>query len=131
MSVGILIITHGRLCDHLIDTVRDMLGGKLSLQTEPLEVRSVADPDALIRQGQKLLDKLDDGSGVLVLTDAFGSTPSNIANKVATDRNARVVTGLNLPMLIRIYNYPKRPLAQLAETAVEGGQRGVMLCQRG
>ena len=129
MSTAILLITHGRLSQHLVDTVTEMLGGQLSLQTDVLEVRTVQDPDVLIKQGQRLVDKLDQGDGVLILTDAFGSTPSNIANRVAQSRRCRVVAGVNLPMLIRIYNYPSRNLNALAQTALEGGQRGVMLCK--
>lgn len=128
MSVAVLLITHGRLSQHLVDTVSEMLGGQLSLNTDVLEVRSVLDPDVLIKQGRRLVEKLDNGDGVLILTDAFGSTPSNIANRIASHCPCQVVAGVNLPMLIRIYNYPQRKLQALAKTAVEGGQRGVMLC---
>ncbi len=129
MAVAVLLITHGRLSQHLVDTVTEMLGGRLSLTTEVLEVRTVQDPDILVKQGLRLIDKLDQGDGVLLLTDAFGSTPSNIANKVAQQGRCRVVAGLNLPMLIRIYNYPKLKLDALARAALEGGQRGVILCE--
>ena len=128
MSAAVLIITHGRLSRHLADTVTEMLGGQLSLTTEVLEVRTVHDPEVLIKQGQRLVEKLDQGDGVLILTDAFGSTPSNIANRIAHQARCRVVAGLNLPMLIRIYNYPTLKLDALAKTAVEGGQRGILLC---
>ncbi|MGJ8668424.1 MAG: PTS sugar transporter subunit IIA [Oceanococcus sp.] len=129
MSTAVLLITHGRLSQHLVDTVSEMLGGKLSLETDVLEIRTVQDPDVLIKQGQRLIEKLDKGAGVLILTDAFGSTPSNIANRIAKGNLCRVVAGVNLPMLIRIYNYPSRDLNALAQTALEGGQRGVMLCE--
>ena len=129
MSTAVLLITHGRLSQHLVETVSEMLGGKLSLETDVLEVRTVQDPDVLIKQGQRLVEKLDSGAGVLILTDAFGSTPSNIANRIAKSHHCRVVAGVNLPMLIRIYNYPSRNLDALAQTALEGGQRGVMLCE--
>lgn len=129
MAVAVILITHGRMSQNLVETVTEMLGGRLSLTTHVLEVRTVQDPDVLVKQGQRLVDKLDQGDGVLLLTDAFGSTPSNIANKVAKQRPCRVVAGLNLPMLIRIYNYPKLKLDALARAAVEGGQRGVLLCE--
>jgi len=128
MSVAVLLVTHGRLSQTLLGTIRDMLGGELNLTTELLEVRTVQDPDLLIRQGERLLERLDEGDGVLVLTDAFGSTPSNIANRMAAGRPCRVVAGLNLPMLIKIYNYPQLDLDAMAQAAVAGGQRGVMLC---
>ena len=129
MSTAVLLVTHGRMSQHLIDTVREMLGGQLSLPTDLLEVRTVQDPELLIKQGEKLVDRLDQGEGVLLLTDAFGSTPSNIANRIAAGRRCRVVAGLNLPMLIKIFNYPKLDLDTMARAAVEGGQRGVLLCE--
>lgn len=129
MAVAVLLITHGRLSQNLVETVTEMLGGRLSLATDVLEVRTVQDTELLVKQGLRLTEKLDQGDGVLLLTDAFGSTPSNIANKVAQAGRCRVVAGVNLPMLIRIYNYPKLKLDALARTAVEGGQRGVMLCE--
>lgn len=129
MSTAVLLITHGRLSQHLVETVSEMLGGKLSLETDVLEVRTIQDPDVLIKQGQRLVEKLDQGDGVLILTDAFGSTPSNIANRIASKVPARVVAGLNLPMLLKVFNYPGLSLAELAKAAVEGGQRGILECE--
>jgi len=129
VSVGILVVTHGKLGQHLLDTMRHMLG-ELPLQADALEVHLVQMHEALIRQGQKLIDKLDSGDGVLILTDAFGSTPSNIANKLSSERPTRVVAGVNLPMLVRIFNYPKLALQEMADNAVEGGQRGIIACPR-
>ncbi len=129
VTTAVLLITHGQLGAHLVSTVSDMLGGSLSLPTAALEVRSEQDPDQLVEQGRARIAGLDQGCGVLILTDAFGSTPSNIANRIAQHASCRVVAGLNLPMLIRIYNYPKLHLDALAEAAVQGGRRGVLLCE--
>lgn len=129
MSVGVLLVSHGRFSQILLDTVQDVLGGGLPLRTAILEIRRVRDPEPLVRQGEKLIDRLNDGDGVLVLTDAFGSTPSNIANRVAARTPSRVVAGLNLPMLIKVFNYSHLPLADLARAAVDGGRRGVMECE--
>lgn len=128
MSVGILLVTHGKLGHLLLDTLREMM--PLPLAADVLEVRRVQAHDVLLSQGQKMVERLDSGSGVLLLTDAFGSTPSNIANKLGMVRQLPVVAGVNLPMLVRVFNYPHQPLDQLAQTAVEGGQRGVMACPR-
>jgi len=131
MSIGVLLVTHGKLGHFLLDTMRDMMGRAdhaLPLAADVLEVRTVQSHEALLNQGRKLLEKLDSGSGVLVLTDAFGSTPSNIANKLSTDARTAVVAGINLPMLISVFNYPKLALAEMARKAVEGGQRGIVAC---
>jgi mannose PTS system EIIA component len=129
MSVGVLLVTHGKLGHYLLDCMRDMIGD-LPTQADVLEIRRVQAQDMLINQGQKMIERLDAGAGVLILTDAFGSTPSNIANKLL-DGRTRVVAGVNLPMLVRIFNYPALPLAELERAAVEGGQRGILACGPG
>lgn len=130
MKVGILLVTHGKLGRNLLDTMSEMMGGNLPLDTDVLEVRLVQTPEAMIAQGSKMLDRLDSGHGVLILTDAFGSTPSNIANKLHGASSCAVIAGVNLPMLVRIFNYPGLGLADMAKTAVEGGQRGIVQCPR-
>ncbi len=128
MSVGILLVTHGRLGQLLINTITETMGS-LSLQTSVLEIRRVQSPEVLLRQGGRLIEKLNTGAGVLILTDAFGSTPSNIASQLGATPQTRVIAGVNLPMLMRIYNYPALDLAAMTQAAVEGGQRGVAVCQ--
>jgi PTS system mannose-specific IIA component len=129
VSVGILLVTHGKLGQHLLETMHNMIGD-LPLASDVLEVIRVQVHSGLLSQGAKLIDKLDSGDGVLILTDAFGSTPSNIANKLSVDHRTCVVAGVNLPMLIRVFNYPKLALPDLARTAVEGGQRGIIACPK-
>ena len=129
MSVGILLVTHGKLGRYLLDTLADTLG-PLPLPSEVLEVRRVQDPNVLLRQGARMIQRLDQGQGVLILTDAFGSTPSNIASHLHAEGRTLVVAGINLPMLLRIFNYPALDLKGMAAVAVEGGQRGVVLCDK-
>lgn len=128
-QIGVLLVTHGQLGRHLVDTVAGMLG-ELSLPTDVLEVPRESDPDVLIESARAAAAKLDTGAGVLILTDAFGSTPSNIANRTADGERCRVVAGVNLPMLVRIYNYPELSLDAVAEGAVEAGKQGVVLCTK-
>jgi len=129
MSVGILLVTHGKLGHFLLDCMRDMIG-ELPLASDVLEVRRVQAHEVLIGQGSKMIDRLNSGDGVLVLTDAFGSTPSNIANKLSAIHGSPVVSGVNLPMLVRVYNYPRAAVDEMARLAVEGGQRGIILCPK-
>ncbi len=125
MSVSILLITHHGIAAALLN-VASTTFGTLSLNVSHLEVSNDPDPDHLIFEASNLVKKLDAGLGVLVLTDMFGSTPSNIAQELQQlNQNVRVVTGLNLPMLFRILNYPHLPLSQLAEKAVSGAKAGV------
>lgn len=129
MSVGVLLVTHGKLGRYLLDTMVDFME-TLPLKTDTLEVRRVQDPKVLLRQGSRAIDRLDDGQGVLILTDAFGSTPSNIASQLNQPGRTLVLAGVNLPMLLRIFNYPTLSLPALAQAAVEGGQRGVVVCDK-
>ena len=125
--IGVLLITHGRLGAHFVETVTGMIGD-LSRPTEVLEVHRHDDPDERSQAAADALARLDDGDGVLIITDAFGSTPSNIATRAASSNAARVVAGINLSMLVRVYNYPQLALDDLADSAIEAGRAGVMAC---
>lgn len=77
-----------------------------------------------------MIKTMDKGDGVLILTDMFGSTPSNIAHRLSQPGRVMVVTGLNLPMMIKVMNYPKLDLQELVDLAVEGGKSGVLFNRR-
>lgn len=128
MSVGIIIITHEQIGHALLDVATKTLGF-CPLDVEVLAVSQDAEPEAVIQQASGCIQGLDKGDGVLVLTDLYGSTPSNIACKLLGSQDIRVVTGINLPMLIKIFNYAKLELETLSEKAIEGGQSGVMSVQ--
>jgi mannose PTS system EIIA component len=98
----------------------------------PLQARLLAasrdcDPDELIADAAEEIADLDEGDGVLILTDLYGSTPSNVAKKLAARARVRTVTGMNLSMLMRVLNYPQLNLDQLAEKAIGGGKEGIVL----
>ncbi|AOU99038.1 PTS fructose transporter subunit IIA [Acidihalobacter yilgarnensis] len=129
MSVGILLITHNRLGADLMETARSMLRAT-PLTVANLAVSPASDPDEILKRARELCDRLDAGSGILVLTDMFGSTPSNIACRLCDDNHqVRILAGLNLPMLIRIFNYPTLSLDALKDKALSGGHDGVLNCQ--
>lgn len=130
MSVGLLLVMHGKLGRCLLDTLIDTMG-ELPMPADVLEVRRVQAHEVLVLQGRRMVDNLNQGQGVLLLTDAYGSTPSNIANKLAAiTQHTQVISGCNLPMLMRLYNYAQQPLDKLAQLAIEGGQRGITLCPK-
>lgn len=125
MSVGVLLITHSGIGGALLNVAHGTFG-KVSIEIGHLSVSRDPDPESLIAEAGCLVRKLDGGEGVLVLTDMFGSTPSNVAQGLKQKGFAvRVVTGLNLPMLFRILNYPHLALAQLAKKAIEGAKDGI------
>jgi PTS system ascorbate-specific IIA component len=127
LSIGVLLVTHGRFGHFLLDTATELIG-PLPLAADVLEVRRVQATAVLLRQGQRMLERLDCGDGVLILTDAYGSTPSNIANRLNRSSRTQVVAGVNLPMLVKVFNYPTLDLDATTQAALEGGRRGVVLC---
>lgn len=126
MSVSILIITHHEIGHALVTALRTTYSHSLPLPLETFGVRPDADPDKLLPQLKILIKSLDRGGGVLILTDLFGATPCNIAYELQKASRIRIVTGLNLPMLIRVMNYHYLPLSDLADKAMKGGQDGII-----
>jgi PTS system ascorbate-specific IIA component len=123
--IGILIVAHGALGEALIHSASHVLGKR------PLRVRQVGitvhdDPDAILPQAQGLVRELDDGGGVLVLTDMLGATPSNIAARLASPGRVEIVSGASLPMLVRALTYRDAPLATVVAKALSGGCEGVV-----
>ena len=127
MSVGILLLTHETTGSALVATARHVLG-KIPLRVDALAIPPGCDVDAALRDAAARARALDSGDGVLVLTDVYGATPSNVGEKLAgLGIDARRVSGLNLPMLLRVLNYPEQPLAELVQTAASGGRAGVVI----
>lgn len=127
MSVGILILTHEGAATAYAPLVQRLLG-RLPLRLEAFELPFDADPDATLPQASAAMRRVEDGDGVLILTDLYGASPSNLAARLTQlGTPARRVAGLNLPMLLRVCNYPELPLDELALTAVNGGKTGVVL----
>jgi len=127
VNVGVLLITHGEVGSALLHTAVEVLG-VCPLSTCVLNASPGCDPEKIYSEARAALQDLDGGDGVLVLTDLYGSTPSNIACRLRGQSNVRVVSGLNLPMLIRVLNYPNLELDELAYKAVTGGRDGVLTC---
>lgn len=126
MTIGILLITHPGIGTALLANTSAMLE-RCPLPIRCIEVPPRPDLEALERQAHEDARAIDDGDGVLILTDAYGSTPSNLAQRIAGSRPAKVVSGVNLPMLIRVFNYCGDTLDDLAQKAYEGGVRGIHL----
>jgi PTS system ascorbate-specific IIA component len=129
MNVGLLLITHNDLGHYLLDTASGILGS-CPIRTRSLNVPGSCDPDMVLERACALYRELDQGDGVLVLTDLFGSTPSNIAARLLDKYNILVISGVNVPMLVRILNYPTCSLEELANKALTGARDGVVVTAR-
>jgi PTS system mannose-specific IIA component len=123
--IGILIVSHGAFGESLIHSASHVLG-KRPLFLRQLGVTVHDDPEAILPVGEDLIRFLDQGEGVLVLTDIYGATPSNIAMKLIKPGRVEGVAGVNLPMLIRVLTYRDEPLGSVLEKALSGATEGVM-----
>ncbi|MDX5363148.1 MAG: PTS fructose transporter subunit IIA [Pseudazoarcus pumilus] len=123
--IGLFLITHGTLGESLIQCVSHVLN-KRPTQIVQLGVSGQDDPLDLLPVARRMLDWVDSGDGVLVLTDIFGATPSNIASKLLEPGRVEGIAGVNLPMLLRALTYRERDMNTLIQRAVSGGCDGVL-----
>lgn len=129
MSVSLLLITHAPLGSAMLSAVTGTLG-KLPLTTTVVDIQLDANPEQELQRAIQTLDENDQGDGTIIFTDMYGSTPSNIATELLRQRHDLIlISGVNLPMLLRSYNYAELPLEQLAQKAVSGGQNGIIIKQ--
>ena len=127
MAVGILLVTHKGIGTALVAVATRLLD-VLPLRVEALEVPFDGDPDVLLPQASAALRKVDGGDGVLLLTDLYGATPSNLAARLSQlGTPVRRVSALSLPMLLRVMNYAELPLDELPAVAAAGARNGVRL----
>ena len=125
MSVGILIIGH----DNVGESLRDNAVKTFGAQPLPLAVVSIGrdcEPERAHAQASAMIQALDQGDGVLVLTDICGATPCNIATRLLGEARVKIVTGVNLPMLLRVLNYADLGLERLVDKAITGGRDGIV-----
>ncbi len=123
--IGILIISHGNLGNSLIHCAEHVLGKRSELLAY-LSITVQDDPDIALPKAQRLVKELDQGDGVLVLSDICGATPCNIASRLISPGKVECLAGINLPMLVRALTYRQEPLAVACEKALTGGKEGVM-----
>ena len=123
--IGILLITHGTLGESLIHCASHVLN-KRPPALKQLSITAQDDPFVLLPQARAMVNELDDGEGVLILSDMYGGSPANIGAKLIVPGRIEGVAGVNLPMLIRVLTYRDRPLATIVTKAVSGGCDGVV-----
>ena len=127
--IGILIVSHGAFGEALIHCASHVLGKR------PMRVRQIGvtvhdDPDAIFPHAQEMVKALDDGAGVLVLTDIKGATPANIATRLLVPGKVEGLAGVSLPMLIRALTYRDQGLEVAIDKAMTGGREGAARLER-
>jgi PTS system ascorbate-specific IIA component len=127
--IGVLLVTHGEIGKALLESAAQILGAA-QLQTATLSVWRQDDPEDLALRARELLQGIDAGDGVLVLTDIFGATPGNVVSRVLEDGRIEGVSGASLPMLLRVLTSrngaPKDALRSAVQRALSGGAEGVV-----
>lgn len=127
--IGILVVAHNPVASSFGAAVRHVLGS-VPPQLAWLDVDSNDNPGAVLQQAKALVAELDTGSGVLICCDICGATPTNVATQLSEKGRVHVLSGLNLPMLLRAINYRNTSLDELTQKAFTGGMSGVMRMER-
>lgn len=124
--IGLLITTHCQLAKELLEAAEFIVGGIEVV--ECISIDTSKDSKKLRDIVEKKIESLDQGEGVLVLTDMFGGTPSNLALSFLQKDTVEVVTGINLPMVIAVaHNRQGHSLTEIADMAKTAGQRSISL----
>jgi PTS system mannose-specific IIA component len=122
LMIGLVLVTHGRLANEFRAALEHVVGPQSHIETV-----SIGPDDDVERRRQDILDavaKVASGSGVILLTDMFGGTPSNLAISVMEAGKVEVIAGVNLPMLIKLASVrTEKPLGQAIEDAQEAGRK--------
>ena len=124
MSTSILIIAHAPLAHALRECALHVFSD-CGDSVAALDVQPHAAPEDSLAQARRLLEQMGTHS-TLVLTDLFGATPCNIAQRLVDGVGSRLVAGVNLPMLLRAVSYRAESLDAMAQRALAGGVQGVM-----
>jgi PTS system mannose-specific IIA component len=124
--VGVLLVSHGTIAESFLDVAGDILGETKGAQAMGLPVP--LDEEKVIEEIQKARKNLDQGSGMLILTDMFGGTPCNLSLSFLDDDLIEVLTGMNLPMVLKILSSREEStLPELARTGMECGRDNIYL----
>ncbi|MDI1228079.1 MAG: PTS sugar transporter subunit IIA [bacterium] len=118
--IGIVIVTHGRLAEEFISVMEHIVGPQ-----KQIEAVCMGPEDDMEKKRQEIITKVasvDAGKGVLILTDMFGGTPSNLAISITQDKKVEALAGINLPMLIKLASV--RQTETLSQAALSGQEAG-------
>lgn len=119
--IGIVLVTHGRLAQEMLSVAQHVVGP----QTDVACVGISTDDDTETKR-QEILEKtavVDKGDGVVVITDMFGGTPSNLAISIMEERNIEVISGMNIPMLVKLMRVRNETVADAVSAAQEAGRK--------
>ena len=122
--IGIFLVTHGEIGKSLIDCAEHILNNSFA-SVDYLSINSNNDLDNYSKTISKKIQDLDSGNGVLIMTDIYGATPCNLLNKFIEEDKVEVVTGINLPMLIKAISDRKDNLRLLTNDSIECAKKNI------
>jgi PTS system mannose-specific IIA component len=125
--IGVVVVTHCHLAEEMICAAQLVVGEELK-QFHAVSVEPKDGSEAIREKILMAIRKVDSGRGVLILTDMYGGTPSNISLSFLEDKKIEVITGVNLPMLLKLATYQENfDLEQLAAFITDYGQKNINL----
>lgn len=124
-QVGIIIVSHGDYGSVILRTAEFILGPVSDCSS--ISVDAAHEVSETVRRLEDAAQRLDKGAGVIILTDMFGGTPTNLALSLLGNHKVEVVTGVNMPMLLKVCSSRDTPLGELARQAGEAGMRGIVV----
>ena len=124
--IGGIIVSHGKLAEELLNALTIILGETINI--EAISIGWYDDVEASKKKINESLKKVDQKNGVLIFTDMFGGTPSNLSFSFLKDDQVEIITGVNLPMLIKFASLQRsNSLQEVAKKVVEQGQKNIHL----
>jgi len=128
--IGVVVITHGRLAQELLNTAELMIGPLPGVKAISIDSAAQSSND-IRRQLEAALREVNSGSGVIILTDMFGGTPSNLSLSFLGKKDVEVITGVNLPMLIKLIEYRKSlNLQEIKAKVVHHGRENILIASQ-
>ncbi|MCH7927689.1 MAG: PTS sugar transporter subunit IIA [Candidatus Dadabacteria bacterium] len=129
--IGIIVISHGNFADELISAVNFVLSGKPAIKMVGMNLDTTIDFDAFKKELKRTIKKVDKGSGVLLVTDMFGGTPSNISLTFLEEDKVEVISGVNLPMLIKLATISEdTSLSDSVDIAEKAGRDNIIVASK-
>ena len=124
-EVGIIVVSHADYGSALLKTAEFILGPLSDCSSISVDIGQ--EVPEIVRRLKDAAQRLDKGAGVLILTDMFGGTPTNLALSLLATHNVEVVTGVNLPMVLKVFSSRTTPLKELAAAASDAGIKGIVV----
>jgi PTS system mannose-specific IIA component len=129
--IGVVVVTHGRLAEELISVVKFVMAGEPAIKMESVSIDPNKEFEKFAQEIKKAIKKVDEGDGVLVVTDMFGGTPSNVSLTFLEGNKLEVISGVNLPMLLKLATLSaKVTLDEAVKIAESAGRDNIIVASK-